>query len=114
MEDSDMRTSSSTPQSSCTRIFLLMALCALFAVATSFAQAPQGAAASQATTVAVPQVVPSVAQFLATLSGGSSDTVGQICHTDADCGAHELCCYPCGIPDCNFVCEKVKRCPPVS
>jgi hypothetical protein len=111
MEDSEMRTASSTPQSSCYRIFLLMALCALFAVATSFAQAPQAAAAPQATTVAVPQVVPSVAQFLATLSGDSSDTVGQICHTNADCGPHELCCYPCGIPDCNFICERVKRCP---
>lgn len=105
-----MRTSSSTPQASCTRIFLLMALCALFAVAPGLAQAPQAAVTSQAS-VAMPQVVPSVAQFLATLSGGSSDTVGQICHTKADCGPNELCCYPCGIPDCNFICEKVKRCP---
>jgi hypothetical protein len=110
MEDSDMRTASSTPQSSCTRIFLLMALCALFAVAAGLARAPQAAVTSQAS-VAMPQVVPSVAQFLATLSDGSSNTVGQICHTNADCGLNELCCYPCGIPDCNFICEKVKRCP---
>jgi hypothetical protein len=103
MEDSDMRTS-------CFRIFLLMTLCALFAVAAGLAQAPQAAATPQAS-VAMPQVVPSVAQFLATLSGDSSTTVGQICHGNADCGPNELCCYPCGIPDCNFICEKVKRCP---
>jgi hypothetical protein len=103
MEDSDMRTS-------CFRIFLLMALCALFAVAAGLAQAPQAAVTPQAS-VTMPQGAPSVAQFLATLSGDASNTAGQICHTNADCGLNELCCYPCGIPDCNFICEKVKRCP---
>jgi hypothetical protein len=95
-----------------------MALCALFAVAAGLAQAPQAPAPAAVTpqaSVAMPQVVPSVAQFLATLSGDASgdasNTVGQICHTTADCGPGELCCYPCGIPDCNFVCKKVKRCP---
>jgi hypothetical protein len=117
MEDSDMRTSSSTPQSSCTRIFLLMALCALLAVAAALAEAPQAPA--------TPQPVPSVAQFLATLSAGPSEApasdllppaprqLSTICHSNADCGPNELCCYPCGIPDCNFVCEKVKRCPAI-
>jgi hypothetical protein len=109
MEDSDMRTS-------CFRIVLLMALCTLcLVVAAALAGTPQAPAA--------PQPVPSVAQFLATLSAGPSEApvtellppapklLSTICHTNADCGPNELCCYPCGIPDCNFVCEKVKRCP---
>jgi hypothetical protein len=113
MEDSDMRTHSSTPQASWTRLFLLMALCALFAVAAGLAQTPQApaAAVTPQASAAMLQVVPSVAQFLATLSGNASNTAGQICHTNADCGRGELCCYPCGIPDCNFICMKVKRCP---
>ena len=97
-------------RTSCFRIFLLMALCTLCLVAAAPAQAPRVAVTPQAA-VALPQVVPSVAQFLATLSDGPTKTAGQICHTNADCGLNELCCYPCGIPDCNFVCEKVKRCP---
>jgi hypothetical protein len=120
MEDPEMRTSSgSLPQSSSRhgfRILLLMALCAFFAVAAGLAQAPQAPAA--------PQVVPvSVADFLATLSTGPGEVPGTellppspkllstICHTNADCGRGQLCCYPCGIPDCNFVCMTVKRCP---
>jgi hypothetical protein len=119
MEDLEMRTSSgSLPQSSsrhCFRILVLMALCALFAVAAGLAETPQAPAA---------QVVPvSVADFLATLSSGPSEVPGTellppspkllstICHTNADCARGQLCCYPCGIPDCNFVCMTVKRCP---
>lgn len=100
-------------RTSCFRIVLLMALCALFLVAAALAGTPQAPAAP----------VPSVAQFLATLSAGPSEApvtellppapklLSTICHTNADCGPNELCCYPCGIPDCNFICEKVKRCP---
>jgi hypothetical protein len=115
-----MRTSTS-PQSSsrrCSRVLLLMALCALFAVASGWALAPQ------APSVAV-QAAPTVAEFLSALSGpgelpGSGllppapKLLSTICHTDADCGRNELCCYPCGVPDCNFVCMKVKTCPPFS
>ncbi|MBW8874316.1 MAG: hypothetical protein JF614_05090 [Acidobacteria bacterium] len=99
------------------RTLLLMALCALFAVAAGLAQTPQAPA------TAAPQAVPSVAEFLATLSSGPSEApatellppspkfLSTTCTSNADCGPHELCCYPCGIPDCNFVCMRVKRCP---
>ncbi len=102
-------------RTSCFRIVLLMALCTLCLTAVALAGTPQAPAA--------PQPVPSVAQFLAILSAGPSEApvtellppapklLSTICHTNADCGPGELCCYPCGIPDCNFVCEKVKRCP---
>jgi hypothetical protein len=91
------------------RILLLMALCALFAVAAGLAQTPQ--------------TVPlTTAEFLATLASPSDlpatellppapKLLSTICHTSADCARGELCCYPCGIPDCNFVCMRVKRCP---
>ena len=103
--------------STCFRTLLLMALCALFAVAASLAQTPQ------TPTAAAPQAVPSVAEFLATLSSGPSETpatellppspklLSTTCTSNADCARGELCCYPCGIPDCNFVCMRVKRCP---
>jgi hypothetical protein len=107
MEDSEMR--------QCLRILLLTSLCALFALAAGLAQTPQAPAA--------PQAVPTVAQFLATLSTAPGEVPGAsllppapklastTCTSNADCGPNELCCYPCGIPDCNFVCMKVKRCP---
>jgi hypothetical protein len=91
------------------RILLLMALCALFAVAAGLAQTPQ--------------TVPlTTAEFLATLASPSDVPATELlppapkflsttCQTSADCAQGELCCYPCGIPDCNFVCMRVKRCP---
>ena len=97
------------------RILVLLTLWALLAVAAGLAQTPQPNP--------VPQAVPTVAQFLATLSATPGEAPGAgllppapklastTCHTKADCSPGELCCYPCGIPDCNFVCMKVKRCP---
>jgi hypothetical protein len=66
-----------------------------------------------------------VADFLAILSGTESATPGAealptgpkllstLCDSNADCPTGQLCCYPCGIPDCHNVCmEPVrKRCP---
>ena len=98
------------------RLLLLMALCTLFVAVAALAQAPQPTAA--------PQTVPTVSEFLATLSNTPGDVPGTsslltptpkplstICHTNADCAKDELCCYPCGVPDCNFVCMRVKKCP---
>jgi hypothetical protein len=97
------------------RILLLTSLVALLFVAAGLAQAPQAPAA--------PQAVPTVAQFLATLSSSPGDVpssellppsprlASTTCTSNADCARGELCCYPCGIPDCNFVCMRVKRCP---
>jgi hypothetical protein len=115
MEDSAMRTAASTSSHPGRRIFLLTALCAFLTVSTGLAQAPQ-------TLAAAPQAVPaSTAEFLATLADPPAGPdngllpaprlLSTICHTNADCGRNELCCYPCGVPDCNFVCMKVKTCP---
>jgi hypothetical protein len=101
----------------CLRILLLMTFCTLLAVAAGLAQTPQ-----PQTATAAPQAVPTVAQFLATLSAAPGDLPGSglppspklastTCTSNADCARGELCCYPCGIPDCNFVCMRVKRCP---
>jgi hypothetical protein len=92
------------------RILLLMALCALFAVAAGLAQTP-------------PQNVPlTTAEFLATLASPSDLPATELlppapkflsttCQTSADCRRGELCCYPCGVPDCDFICMKVNTCP---
>jgi hypothetical protein len=32
-------------------------------------------------------------------------SVGTECESSAGCGEGLTCCYPCGIPDCEFVCE---------
>jgi hypothetical protein len=106
-----MHTSSARP---CRRILLLMALCALFAVAAAVVQAP----------AAAPQAVPTTAEFLATLAAPAADAptasllpaapklASTTCTTNADCtGPGQLCCYPCGHPGCSYVCMTVKRCP---
>ena len=100
----------------CLRVLLLMSLCALFAVAAGLAQTPQVAATA-------PQAVPTVTQFLATLSATPGEVPGAgllppspklastVCHTNADCPSGQLCCYPCGRFGCDFVCMAVTTCP---
>lgn len=98
------------------RPLLLAALCTLFTVAAGNAQAP----------AVTPQEVPATtAEFLATLAAGQSDAheiqgvlpapelLSTTCTSDAQCPTGQKCCYPCGIPDCNFVCMTVvrNRCP---
>jgi hypothetical protein len=107
MEDSEMR--------QCLRILLLTSLCALFAVAVGLAQTPQPATGA-------PQAVPTVSEFLTTLSANPVDLPGAgllpspklattTCTSNADCGTGQLCCYPCGRFGCDFVCMTVTRCP---
>lgn len=97
------------------RILLLTTLCTLFAMAVGLAQTPRAAATA-------PQAVPTVAQFLATLSAAPGEAPGAgllpspklastTCHTNADCGPGQLCCYPCGRIGCDFVCMTVTVCP---
>ncbi|PYQ61840.1 MAG: hypothetical protein DMF53_14415 [Acidobacteria bacterium] len=98
----------------CLRVLLLMSLCALFAVAAG-AQTPQAATA--------PQAVPTVTQFLATLSATPGEAPGTgllppspklastVCTSNADCPTGQLCCYPCGRFGCDFVCMAVTTCP---
>jgi hypothetical protein len=59
-----------------------------------------------------------LATFLASLSGGLSNTPGTetFCTTDADCPTGEICCYPCGIDGCEKACTTPWRghlCPPI-
>jgi hypothetical protein len=99
----------------CLRVLLLMSLCALFAVAAGLTQTPQAAALA-------PQAVPSVTQFLATLSATPGEAPGAellpspklastVCKSNADCPTGQLCCYPCGRFGCDFVCMAVTTCP---
>jgi hypothetical protein len=105
-------------RTSCTRVLMLASLFALFTVAVGMAQTIQ---------TATPQV-PTKEEFLATLAGDLSSAPGgealppqptflsTVCTSNADCPAGQLCCYPCGIPDCNWVCMtpwRGNRCPPI-
>ena len=102
---------------------ILAVLFALIAVSAGIAQ-------TQQTPAATPQPLPTAtAEFLATLSGVQSAAPQTeilppslrflsttTCTSNADCPPDQLCCYPCGIPDCNFVCMTPwrKRCPPIA
>ena len=56
-----------------------------------------------------------VAGFLATLSGAQNSTPAAVgfqwttCIDDDDCPSGQLCCYPCGIDGCPFVCMTPQR-----
>ena len=99
-------------------VFVLLALLALVPCAQCLAQAPAAATPpAGSVTAAAPA---SVADFLETLSSGAPGIEGQtpspkpmstFCTTNADCPIGWLCCYPCGIDDCNKICMHVKRCP---
>lgn len=103
-------------RTSCTRILMLAALFAIFTATVGLAQTAQTARISE---------VPTKAEFLATLAGELSTAPGgealppsptfrsTPCDSHDDCPAGQLCCYPCGIPDCNFVCMTPwrNRCP---
>ncbi len=105
-------------RTSCTRVLMLAALFAIFTVAVGSTQAPQTA-----------PKVPTKAEFLATLAGdlNAAAPSGEVlppspalrsttCTSNADCPTGQLCCYPCGIPDCEFVCMtpwRGKFCPPI-
>ena len=65
-----------------------------------------------------------LAEFLATLSGSQSVTPATqsatlnfqliTCTDHDDCPQGQLCCYPCGIDGCDFVCmdpDRRGRCP---
>ena len=64
---------------------------------------------------------PDLARFLASLPGGQTSTLDaaatsfqlEVCTTHEDCPEGQLCCYPCGIDGCPFVCTTPQwgRCP---
>ncbi|HEX9944830.1 MAG TPA: hypothetical protein VGG03_22705 [Thermoanaerobaculia bacterium] len=105
-------------------VLVLLALLALVPCTQCVAQTPPAMPpASSVTTTTAPA---NVADFLATLSGGQSNAPGTealppspkflsrtVCTSNADCPSGQLCCYPCGIEGCNYVCmDPVKgHCP---
>src|SRR5687767_12619059 len=105
-------------RTSCSRVLMLAALLAIFTATAGFAQTVQTAKAPE---------VPTKAEFLAALAGDLSTVPGgealppsptflsTTCDSHDDCPTGELCCYPCGIPDCEFVCMTPwrNRCPPI-
>lgn len=106
-------------RTSCTRVLMLAALFAIFTVVAGMAQTVPVAKAPE---------VPTKAEFLASLAGGVSPAPGgeilppsptfltTTCDSHDDCPTGQLCCYPCGIPDCEFVCMtpwRGKFCPPI-
>ncbi|HKV12004.1 MAG TPA: hypothetical protein VJ725_27920 [Thermoanaerobaculia bacterium] len=68
-----------------------------------------------------PAAAPSTDEFLTTLSASPGADVlppaptllSTVCTSSADCPTGQLCCYPCGIDGCNFVCMTPvrNRCP---
>ena len=94
-------------RTSCTRVLMLVALFAFFTAVAGSAQALQTATEPK---------VPTKAEFLVTLAGGldavpggealppSPTFLSTTCDSHDDCPTGQLCCYPCGIPDCEFVC----------
>jgi hypothetical protein len=101
------------------RVLLLAALCAVFAVVQCMAQAP--VAASQPPAVTLPDApvtatstAPATdAELLATLSAGSSGSAGLLspapqflqsstgCTNDYQCLPDKLCCRACAFPGCT-------------
>ena len=100
-------------RTSCSRVLMLAALFAIFTATAGFAQTVQTAKAPE---------VPTKAEFLAALAGDLSTVPGgealppsptflsTTCDSHDDCPTGELCCYPCGIPGCDNICEPT--CPP--
>lgn len=95
-------------RTSCTRVLMLAALFAIFTVAAGLAQTVQTKAEFLAT----------LADDLSTAPGGevlppSPTFLSTACSSHDDCPTGQLCCYPCGIPDCEFVCMTPwrNRCP---
>jgi hypothetical protein len=91
---------------SCTSLFRLLLLTALFVVlvvAPSLAATSPGAALPAASTIQAP--APSATAFLATLSteipGGPSAILASGCTSSAQCPQGQLCCLACGAADCD-------------
>lgn len=89
-------------------VLVLLALLALIPCTQALAQTPA---------VTTAQAPASTAEFLASLSVVPDDTAGTAltpapqflattCTSSAQCPSGQLCCYPCGIDGCNFVCMK--------
>lgn len=96
-----------------TPTLILLALLVLVPGAACLAETP--AAAISAASPASPP--PSLDEFLESLaSPGTAPTSRAALSTSTSCTVTGCpvgykCCYPCGIPDCEWVCMAVRRCP---
>jgi hypothetical protein len=92
-------------------VLALLALLALVPCASSVAQTPTAPLNSVAAASTAPAM--SAADFLATLSGGQSQTPANRpsapafmagCTSSAQCLPGQRCCPACGQPDCGMAC----------
>ena len=93
----------------------ILSLLALLALVPCTAQTPPPAPPAASSVTPVPM---DLTAFLATLSSSPSSTSLNFqwitCTDDDDCPQGQLCCYPCGIDGCPFVCmepDRRGRCP---
>ena len=100
------------------RTATILGLLALLALVPCTECVAQSQPASPTSTVAAATSPIDLAEFLATLSGSQTSTSLNFqyitCTDDEDCPQGQLCCYPCGIDGCNFVCmdpDRRGRCP---
>jgi hypothetical protein len=104
-------------------VLVLLALLSLVSLAQVIAQTTP-VAAPPASSVTAPVPDAATAQFLATLSGGQSQSPKNLapvpslmsgCSSNDQCPAGQLCCYLCGtVPEggsCPGTCITVRRCP---
>jgi hypothetical protein len=104
-------------------VFVLLALLSLLPLAQAIAQTPP-VATPAANAVTAPGPDAATAQFLATLSGGGSQTPADLapapsfrsgCNFSSDCATGQLCCRLCGnIPEggtCPGTCYTGRKCP---
>lgn len=94
----------------------VLVLLALVSLAPLTGAETQSAAASSAGALAAAALAADTAEFLAELAGDPSALPGALdlasgpaspwetCTSHSDCPAGQLCCYPCGIDGCDFVC----------
>jgi hypothetical protein len=94
-------------------VFVLFALLASIACTQSPAVAQPAGMSAVSGGVVAPSPIGDAAFFASLSSLGDLDATAtpRVCQASSDCPADYKCCYPCGIPDCNFICMKVKRCP---
>ncbi len=84
-------------------VLVLLALLLLIPCTQSLAQTQPAPAVAAA---AAPAPILAQADFLASLAADPV-VVGKTCTSDAQCGAGQLCCYPCGRFGCTNVCTAV-------
>jgi hypothetical protein len=101
-----------------TTVLVLLSLCALALPCLAETQPAAMPAVDSVTAAPVPA---DVHDFLATLSGDPTNApeiqglqpgpnfLSTTCTSSSQCPTGQLCCYPCGIDGCSFVCMNPVR-----